>query len=275
MHFRCLSKCQANPRSRSASMRRRALRLPAASLRLAGVRAVRSPPRPTPGRQAKPDTGPRGRGRWRDVRRAAPGYGGATAPSTDRWRGEPGPCAGVRSTLASACPNLQQDTIHGTKAGLQDFRAARDATSRAGASCVSTAWSWPRRNGVRPARTHAIIPSLTKQNLGSTAGRPEPRARRVASSRHGGASRGFPSAQHNGVRRDARTRSARPPAWGSRGATPPLLNPLQPRDHVALRTATAALKSTHGPGAPSVAARQFCGSMASTQARNQQRASQH
>jgi hypothetical protein len=35
-----------------------------------------------------------------------------------------------------------------------------------------------------------------------------------------------------------------------------------------LRTATTALKSTSGPGAPSVAARQFCGSMASIQARN-------
>jgi hypothetical protein len=33
------------------------------------------------------------------------------------------------------------------------------------------------------------------------------------------------------------------------------------------RTATAALKSTSGPGAPSVATRQFCGSMASIQAR--------
>jgi hypothetical protein len=33
------------------------------------------------------------------------------------------------------------------------------------------------------------------------------------------------------------------------------------------RTVTAALKSTSGPGAPSVAARQFCGSMASIQAR--------
>jgi hypothetical protein len=173
-------------------MRRRALRPPAASLRLAGVRAVRSPPRPTPGRQAKPGTGPRERGRWRDVRRAAPGYGGATAPSTDRWRGEPGPCAGVRSTLASACPNLQQDTLHGTKAGLQDFRAERDATSRAGASCVPTAWSWPRRAGVRLARTHAIKQRLTKKNHGSTAGRSEPRARRVASLWHGGASRVSP-----------------------------------------------------------------------------------
>jgi hypothetical protein len=33
---------------------------------------------------------------------------------------------------------------------------------------------------------------------GSTAGRSEPRARRVASLWHGGASRGFPSVQHNG-----------------------------------------------------------------------------
>jgi hypothetical protein len=80
-------------------------------------------------------------------------------------------------------------------------RAERDATSRAGASGVSTARSWPRRAGVRSARSHAFNQSLPRQNHGSTAGCPEPRARRVASSRHGGAPRGFPSAQHNGARR--------------------------------------------------------------------------
>jgi hypothetical protein len=37
------------------------------------------------------------------------------------------------------------------------------------------------------------------------------------------------------------------------------------------RTTTAALKSTSGPGAPSVAARQFCGSMANIQASNNRR----
>jgi hypothetical protein len=57
-------------------------------------------------------------------------------------------------------------------------------------------------------------------------------------------------------------------AWGSRGARPPPFNTPQHRDLVVHRTTTAALKSTNGPGAPSVAARKFCGSMASTQARD-------
>jgi hypothetical protein len=106
--------------------------------------------------------------------------------------------------------NLQQVKYHGMKAGFQDSpsSARRDVEGRA--SGVSTARSWPRRAGVRPARTHAFIQSSIKQNHGSTAGYPNPRARRVATSRHCGASRGFPSAQHIGVRRDARTRSARP-----------------------------------------------------------------
>jgi hypothetical protein len=57
-------------------------------------------------------------------------------------------------------------------------------------------------------------PRFGRKNHGSTAGIPEPRARRVATSRHGGASRGFPSAQRTGVRRDANTRSAHPRALG-------------------------------------------------------------
>jgi hypothetical protein len=42
-------------------------------------------------------------------------------------------------------------------------------------------------------------------------------------------------------------------AWGSRGARPPLFDPPQRRDLVVHRTAMAALKSTNGPGASSVA----------------------
>jgi hypothetical protein len=85
---------------------------------------------------------------------------------------------------------------------------------KAGASGISTARSWPRRAGVRPARTHALIHGSERKNHGSTAGIPEPRARRVATSRHGGASRGFPSAQRTEVRRDANTRRARPRGLG-------------------------------------------------------------
>jgi hypothetical protein len=68
----------------------------------------------------------------------------------------------------------------------------------------------------------------------------------------------------------ARTRRARPPAWGSRGATPPLIT-FHTRDRIALRAATAKLRGTTGPGAPSTAARQSCGAKASTQARSPQR----
>jgi hypothetical protein len=134
-----------------------------------------------------------------------------------------------------------------------------------GAACLGP------RAGVRSTLGFRPPNPAGRLRHGSKAGRSELRARRVASLWHGGASRGFSPALHKGVRRDARTRSARPLAWGSRGATPPLSTLSQHRDHVALRTATAALRSTNGPGAPSVAARQFCGSKASTQARNQQR----
>jgi hypothetical protein len=85
---------------------------------------------------------------------------------------------------------------------------------KAGAPGVSTARSWPWRAGVRPARTHALIHGSERKNHGLTDGIPEPRARHVATSRHGGASRGFPSAQRTRVRRDAHTRSARPRGLG-------------------------------------------------------------
>jgi hypothetical protein len=82
-----------------------------------------------------------------------------------------GPRAGVRSTLGFRLPKPAARKI--TTARRPDSRnpqAARNATSRAGASGVSTARSWPRRAGVRPARTHALIHSSVKKNHGSTAG---------------------------------------------------------------------------------------------------------
>jgi hypothetical protein len=65
---------------------------------------------------------------------------------------------------------------------------------------------------------------------------------------------------------------ARPPAWGSRGASPLLCPSSSPaRVRVALRTATAALRDTSGPRTPSVAARQCCGAKAGIQAVGSQR----
>jgi hypothetical protein len=101
---------------------------------------------------------------------------------------------GCARPWASARPNLQGKTPQLDGRLPRDPDAAHDATSRADASGISTTRSWPRRAGVRPAWTHAINHEL-EENHGSTAGTPEPRARRVATSRHGGASRGFPSAR--------------------------------------------------------------------------------
>jgi hypothetical protein len=219
MHTRCSTLCQAAQRPRGTSLRRRAPRPPAASPHLAGVRAGGSPPRPSSGQQAVPETGPRRRGRRRDAQRAAPGYGDATATPSVRWRGVPG----------------------------------------------STRWG-ALDPGLPPTQTcRKITPRLEGRSF-----RAQGSARRllVARRRVEGSS---PQPSTKGVRRDARTRSARPLAWGSHGATPPLPTLSQHRDLVALRTATAALRSTNGPGAPSVAARQYCGSKASTQERNQQR----
>jgi hypothetical protein len=73
------------------------------------------------------------------------------------------------------------------------------------------------------------------------------------------------------------SRRTRPPAWGSRGASPLLCSTNPPtRVRVALRTATAAPRDTIGPRAPSVAARQCCGAKAGIQAvGSQRRASTH
>jgi hypothetical protein len=57
------------------------------------------------------------------------------------------------------------------------------------------------RAGVRLTLGSRPPKSARRSRHGSTAGRSEPRGRRVASLRHGGASRDFPSVQHNGARR--------------------------------------------------------------------------
>jgi hypothetical protein len=121
---------------------------------------------------------------------------------------------GCARPWASARPNLQEDYTTARRPDSRNSRVAHDATSRAGASGVSTAGSWPRRAGVRPAWTHALNHCSEGKIPGSTAGKPEPRARCVATSRHGGASRGFPSTQRTGVRRDASTKSAHPRGLG-------------------------------------------------------------
>jgi hypothetical protein len=197
--------CQAALWPRGASLRRRAPCRPAASLHYAGVRVDGSPPRPSSGRHAlsqKPAHG----GRRRDMAtpRLQRPFGGAASL---------GPSAGVRSTLGF-CPPKPAGTnttarrpaskrsrrctrrvVEGRRVG--HFHSEVVAAARWGAAGLDTR-EQPR----------------TEENHDSMAGAPEPRAQRIATSRHGGASRGFPSARRTGVRQDAITRSARPRGLG-------------------------------------------------------------
>jgi hypothetical protein len=142
---------------------------------------------------------------------------------------------------------------------------ARPVVQRARVHALGCARPWP--SPAQPAGCDF------PRHEGRFPGSPEPRARRSANTRPGGASRGFPSAQHNGARR--RRAPGVLARWlGVAAARRLLWSPSQTRDRVALRAATAELRGTTGPGAPSAAARQYCGAKASTQARiHQQRVS--
>jgi hypothetical protein len=145
---------------------------------------------------------------------------------------------GCARPWASARPNLQGKTPRLDGRLPRDLDAVHDATSKADASGVSTTRSWPRRAGVRPAWTHAINHE-SEENHGSTAGTPEPRARRVATSRHGGMSRRFPSARRTGCGETPTPGAPDCAAWGSHGAGPPQNITAQRRDLT---------RSSHGDG---------------------------
>jgi hypothetical protein len=173
---------------------------------------------------------------------------------------------GCARLWASARPNLQGKTprLDGRLPEVPD--AAHDATSKADASGISTARSWPRRAGVRPAGTHANNHERKK----NTARRSDLQNTRLGASppRGTAARRGVSlgSANRGAARRQHQER----PTSQLGVATERGLHKTARRNvetSLVPRTATAALKSTSGSGAPSVAARQFCGSKASIQAR--------
>jgi hypothetical protein len=65
--------------------------------------------------------------------------------------------AGVRSTLGFRPPKLAGKTPRLDGRLPEDSIAAHDTTSKADASGISMARSWPRRAGVRPAWTHTNL----------------------------------------------------------------------------------------------------------------------
>jgi hypothetical protein len=143
--------------------------------------------------------------------------------------------------------------------------AARSATWSADAPGISTARSWPRRAGVRPAWTHVNIHKQKK----NTARRPDLQNTRLgASPPRGTAARpgvSLGSANRGAARCQHRERpTSRLGVATERGLHKTARRNVE-TSHVP-RTETAALKSTSSSGAPSVAVRQFCGSKASIQA---------
>jgi hypothetical protein len=146
---------------------------------------------------------------------------------------------GCARPWASARANLQEEYTTARRPASRSSKAAHDATSKAGASGASTARSWPRRAGVRPAWTHALIhdsegkttarrPVFQSPGLGASPPRGTA-ARRGVSPRPGELGCGVtptPGAPDRA-------------AWGSHGAGPPLINTAQRRDHV---------RSSHGDG---------------------------
>jgi hypothetical protein len=137
---------------------------------------------------------------------------------------------GCARPLASACPNLQQENTTTRRPAPRSPRAARDATSKAGTSGVSTARSWPRRAGVRLAWTHALnhdsegkTTARRPVNQSPGLGTSPPRgtaARRGVSSRPSDLGCGVTPTPGALVRA----------AWGSHRARPPPFNTTQRRD---------------------------------------------
>jgi hypothetical protein len=192
----------------------------------------------------EPKTGPRGKadGATRSARRrdtATPRlrrpFGGAASL---------GPSAGVRSTLGFRPPKPAGKNHHGSTAGFQKIQTLRTTRRRR-----PTRRAFPRRGHGRDA-------------LGC--GRPG----HTRSTTNGRKSRldGRNSRTQGAARRQHQERLASRLGVATEQG---LLRTSQRNveTSLVLRTVTAALKSTSGPGAPSVAARQFCGSMASIQAR--------
>jgi hypothetical protein len=152
-------------------------------------------------------------------------------------------------------------------------RAAAVPVAGPDATAASASWRGARNPHLQQTRDEARLnPTChARPSLLARRGHLVPRARRATTrgrsrsctKEHGSTAKPttFPSTA------TARARRARPPAWGSRGATPPLIT-YPTRARIALRAATAELRGTTGLGAPSAAARQSCGAKASTQARN-------
>jgi hypothetical protein len=178
----------------------------------------------------------------------------------------PGLCVGVRTTWDARTIVPAQNTDPRCEGRLPETPAAAlGATWSADAPGISTARSWPRRAGVRPAWKHANIHERKK----NTARRPDLQNTRLGASppRGTAARRGVSLGSAN--RGAARCQHRERPTSRLGVATERGLHKTARRNvetsHVP-RTATAALKSTSGSGAPSVAVRQFCGSKASIQA---------
>jgi hypothetical protein len=198
-----------------------------------------------------------------------------------RWRA---PCPPARSHVSLGCeqrvrlrvPPLYRTSCQTPARERGANGAARGAGARWRRGCVAhpVARRVPGpRAGVRLTLGFRP-PNLQEQH--STARRPDPRTTRAQGSAHCclAARRrveGFPSVQLS------RARRRRAPGvlahWlGVAAARRLLCSPIShTRVRVALRTATAALRGTTGPGAPSVAARQVRGAKASNQARSPQR----
>jgi hypothetical protein len=178
-----------------------------------------------------------------------------------------GPSAGVRLTLGFRPPKPAGKNHHGSTAGFQKIQTLRTTRRRR-----PTRWVFPRRGHGRGALgcgRPGHMQSTTNGRKSQLDGR---NSRTQGSARRHHAARrrveGFSLGSANGgvARRQHQERPAsRLGVAMERG----LLRTSQRNveTSLVLCTATAALKSTSGPGAPSVAARQFCGSMASIQAR--------
>jgi hypothetical protein len=146
--------------------------------------------------------------------------------------------AGVRSTLGFRPPKpAGKNTTARWPASRRSSRSARRdvegrrvghlhgevvAAERGGAAGLDT-------------REHPRI----EEKHGSKAGSPEHKARRVAASRHGGASRGFPRSGEQGCGKTPTPRAPDFAAWGSHGAGSPQNSTGQRRDLT---------RSSHGNG---------------------------
>jgi hypothetical protein len=208
-------------------------------------------------------------------RGAPPAFGsGASRPSST----SPGSTHGSALALGCACrPGFR--TRAPARGGRRVVPVAGHDAAAAGVS---------RRDGSRVSPTctsHGSKPGSQIKPCASTPARPARSPGNQGAPSGGTATSPLLHKRHGAMAKPtfcprtatACSRRARPPAWGSRGASPLLCPTSSPvRVRVALRTAMAALRDTTGPRAPSVAARQCCGAKAGIQAvSSQRRASTH